>query len=189
MEKKFNILVFPCGSEIGLEIHRSLIYSRHIKLVGANSVDDHGRYIYEDYIGNVPFVDDEGFLAHIKEIIISRDIDAIYPTMDFVINSLKLCENELGCKVIASPAETTTICNSKTLTYELLCDSINCPRLYHSIQDINKYPVFMKPDVGYGSRGAKKINSLSEAENQLKDFPNSIILEYLPGAEYKYLWT
>ncbi len=34
-----NILVFPCGSEIALEVHRSLQYSTHFHLIGANSID------------------------------------------------------------------------------------------------------------------------------------------------------
>jgi hypothetical protein len=37
---KKNVLVFPCGSEIGLEIHKSLSYSTHFTLVGGSSVDD-----------------------------------------------------------------------------------------------------------------------------------------------------
>ena len=40
-----NILVFPCGSEIALEIYRSLRYSTHFKLIGANSLDDHGKFV------------------------------------------------------------------------------------------------------------------------------------------------
>ena len=51
-----NILVFPCGSEIALEIYRSLRYSTHFKLIGANSLDDHGKFVFETYIGGVPFV-------------------------------------------------------------------------------------------------------------------------------------
>lgn len=50
-----NILVFPCGSEIALELHRSLKFSRHITLFGANSVDDHGKFVFENYIGGLPF--------------------------------------------------------------------------------------------------------------------------------------
>ena len=30
-----NVLVFPCGSEIGLEINRALSQSKHFKIFGA----------------------------------------------------------------------------------------------------------------------------------------------------------
>jgi len=54
MEKKIRVLVFPCGSEIGLEIYRSLIYIRQIELWGGSSVEDHGRFVFKNYIGDIP---------------------------------------------------------------------------------------------------------------------------------------
>ena len=50
MSSKNNILVFPCGSEIGLEINNALKWSTHIELFGASSVDDHGKYVYLEII-------------------------------------------------------------------------------------------------------------------------------------------
>jgi hypothetical protein len=35
-----NILVFPCGSEIGLEVYNSLFCQKDINLIGVNSVND-----------------------------------------------------------------------------------------------------------------------------------------------------
>ena len=45
-----KVLVFPCGSEIGLEIYRSLKYNKDFELIGGASVNDHGEFIYENYI-------------------------------------------------------------------------------------------------------------------------------------------
>ena len=61
MSKK-NILVFPCGSEVALEIYRSLEYSTYFNLIGGNSVDDHGKFVFKNYIGNIPFVTDKNFI-------------------------------------------------------------------------------------------------------------------------------
>ena len=66
MVKKINVLVFPCGSEIGLEVHRSLEYSAHVELVGANSVEDHGKFLYKNYISDLPFYDDPSFVSKLK---------------------------------------------------------------------------------------------------------------------------
>ena len=63
--KKLKILVFPCGSEIGLEIHRSLKYSVHIELLGGSSVEDHGKFVFENYIGKIPFIDDSDFIISV----------------------------------------------------------------------------------------------------------------------------
>lgn len=182
--KKKNILVFPCGSEIGLEIHRSLRFSTHVRLIGANSIDDHGKYVYENYIGNLPFVNGENFITRLKEIIDEYEIDAVYPAMDAVITKLAKHEHELGCKVIGSPYETANICLSKSLTYTTLKDSMRVAEVYESISKIKSYPVFIKPDIGYGSRGAKLIHSAEEATIQLEQYPRSIIMEHLPGKEY-----
>lgn len=184
MKDRLNILVFPCGSEIGLEIHRSLKYSNHINLFGANSVDDHGKFLYENYIPDLPFYNDKDFLLAIKEVIDKYDIDAVYPAMDAVIEYLSEIEEELGCLVIGSPQKTNKICLSKASTYAVLKGLINLPRLYESIHSVINYPVFMKPDIGYGSRGAKLIKNRLEAEEHLKEYPTSLILEYLPGKEY-----
>lgn len=77
MAKK-NVLVFPCGSEIALEIHRSLLHSTHFRLIGANSVDDHGKFVYQDYIDGVPFVTSPDFIPTIKRIIKEWQIDIVY---------------------------------------------------------------------------------------------------------------
>ena len=49
MFERKNILVFPCGSEIALELYRALVHSKHFNLIGASSVDDHGRFVYHNY--------------------------------------------------------------------------------------------------------------------------------------------
>ncbi len=182
--KKQNILVFPCGSEVGLEIYRSLHNSIHFNIIGANSVDDHGKFVFENYIGGLPFIHDETFITSMKKVVKEYNIDAIYPAMDSVIVKLKQYEKELNCKIIASPLDTTKLCLSKFNTYNKLQNIIKVPKIYTSIVDIDKYPVFLKPDVGYGSRGVLKANKREDVQSHIKKFSNSIILEYLPGKEY-----
>lgn len=180
----FNILVFPCGSEIGLEIYRSLRFSRHISLYGANSVDDHGKFVFENYFSGLPFFNEDGFIDKIKELVSEHNIDAIYPAMDAVISFLKDKEEELGCKVIAPSKEVTEICLSKNKTYNLLKFDIPVPKIFSSVEEIEKYPVFLKPDVGYGSRGVLKANSKEDVQAHLLKYPGCLVLEYLPGNEF-----
>ncbi|WP_313581025.1 ATP-grasp domain-containing protein [Chishuiella sp.] len=181
---KYNILVFPCGSEIALEIHRSLKYSIHVDLFGANSVDDHGKFIYENYIGNLPFFNEENFIPKLIEIVKENKIDAIYPAMDSVITILKKNEEYLGCKIISSSYETTEICLSKLKTYRILSTIIPTPLVFDNDDKNINFPVFLKPEIGYGSRGAKKVTSQEDLKNHLSNYPTCIISEYLPGKEY-----
>lgn len=181
---KKNILVFPCGSEIGLDIHSSVRYSTHFNLIGASSVDDHGKFVYENYIGEIPFISSENFIDSIKSIVEDYAIDAIYPTMDSVITVLKGKEEYLNCKVISSPFETANICLSKSKTYTLLRDIIRVPIVYNSSLDKLSFPVIAKPDIGYGARGVKMINNRDELFTTIEKNKEIIICEYLPGEEY-----
>ena len=181
---KKNILVFPCGSEIALEVYRSVKNSSHFNLIGASSVDDHGKYVYENYIGGIPYLTEPSFLETIKRIVIEKHIDAIYPAMDSVIEFLTTNNDYIGCKVIASCSQTAKICVSKRKTYEMLIGTVKTPHIYNSVEETNCYPVFIKPDVGYGSRGAKTIYNKKELTLALEKAPSSIICEHLSGDEY-----
>jgi len=182
MKKK--VLVFPCGSEVALEIYKSLEHSTHFYLIGGSSVDDHGKFVFRDYIDEIPFVDDLNFIQSIKKIVKTRKINAIYPAMDKAINILKNNEDELDCKIVASPTETTEICLSKRKTYLFFRHIINTPKQYNNLDEVEKYPVFLKPEIGYGSKGCLKADSKKEAITHINKHPTSLILEYLPGKEY-----
>jgi hypothetical protein len=181
-----NILVFPCGSEIALEIYRSICFSTHFKLFGASSVDDHGKFIYENYIGDIPFHNHKDFIPVMQDILKKYNIDAIYPAMDLVAYTLKKSENKLGCKVIGSSLKTTHICSSKALTYKALEDSIYLPKIYKNIESAI-YPMFIKPMVGYGSRNTYLASSISEANTFLEKHVHVgefLLCENLPYEEY-----
>ncbi len=183
---KFRILVFPCGSEIGLEIFRSLNFSTHIELIGGNSVDDHGKFVFQDYIDKIPFVDSPDFISKMRKLVSSKKIDAIFPAMDKVIWTLKINEKEIGCKILSSPAETTEICLSKRLTYEKLQNIVDVPKTYNNLKSIHKYPVFIKPVIGYGSRGVFLATNQVQLEYffKNKNIDDFVVSEYLEGEEY-----
>lgn len=178
-----NVLVFPCGSEIGLEVHRSVKYSTHFNLIGGSSVEDHGKFVYENYVGNIPFADSPFFIERIKEIVKENQIDAVYPTMDSVIAVLKKHEKEIGCPVVSSDLETVEICLSKSKTYDFLKDTLKTPAVYDP-NGVTEFPVFAKPDVGYGSRGIQLIQSKVQLDNFYSQNPDFLYCEYLSGEEY-----
>ncbi len=180
---KKNILVFPCGSEIGLEIYRSLEHSTHFRLIGGNSTDDHGKFVFKEYIGNIPFINTPDFIPKLKEIVEEFQIDAIYPAMDAVMTALKKEEETLGCKIIGSSLETVNLCLSKKKSYAKLKNVIPTPDLFEK-DKITTFPVFSKPDVGYGSRGAKLIRNSLMLNAHAEEYPNNIYCSFLPGKEY-----
>ncbi len=185
---KKNVLVFPCGSEIGLEIHRSLNFSTHFNLFGGSSVDDHGKFVYENYIDNIPQVDAGDFIERLNTVIDEHEIDFIIPAHDSVV--LKLAQEKeagnLHCDVVTSPASTCEVARSKLKTYELLKESIPTPKVHKTPQGLqtSDFPIFLKPDIGQSSKGTHLAKNLEEVMFYKKKDPSVLLLEYLPGKEY-----
>jgi hypothetical protein len=178
-----NVLVFPCGSEIGLEINRALSFSKHFTLYGGNSIDDHGRFVYKNYISGIPFVEKSNFIKEINKIVKLYKIDFIIPAHDSVL--LKMAENQKKIKaaIVTSCVKTCKICRSKKRTYEVFSNIIPTPIIYNKNQKIN-FPVFLKPEVGQGTKGTYKANTKKEIDFYFKKDPTLLILEFLPGKEY-----
>ena len=187
MDQKINILIFPAGSGIGLEICQSLRQIRNIRLVGCGSKgsDPDPSIIFLDkYYDNLPLLKDgEILIEKLKQIIETEKINYIFPGYDDAIVFLTKNREILEpAKIISSSEVTSDICRSKRRTYQVLQNYIRVPEMYNE-NNIN-YPVFVKPDQGQGSQGAKKIDDKSELKSHCESIVDPIILEYLPGREY-----
>lgn len=180
---KKRVLIFPCGSEIGLEIHRSLRFSKAYEVYGASSTTDHGAYVYENYIDGVPFVDSIEFVEFINATILRHKIDFVFPAHDSVVLRLAQNRSSIDATLITSPVRTCEVARSKRLTYERLKGVVAVPEVYNIGDDL-PYPVFLKPDVGQGSKGTLAAHSLEELQLALKRDSTLLILENLPGEEY-----
>lgn len=185
MDRK-RVLVFPCGSEIGLELYRALWCAKEVDLWGGSSVSDHGRFVYKQHISDIPFVTDNGFLPHINKLVEFYGFDYIIPAHDNVV--LKLAEalhfGKLYCRVLTSPLKTCRIVRSKHRTLKFFKDKILTPRLYNDLLEVDNWPVFLKPAVGQGSKGTALAHTFEDAQYQLTKNQELLILEYLPGKEY-----
>ena len=178
-----NVLVFPCGTEIGLEIHRALSCSTRVRLFGASSVaSNHGKYVYKNYFEGLPFVDAPDFIPTLNRLVAANEMDAIYPAHDSVVLRLAQAGQDLACRVIGSPRKTCEICRRKSVTYHELADAVPVPVQYK--HESVAFPVFLKPDVGQGSKGTQVARSIDEIDAALKRDPSLLLLEYLPGPEY-----
>ncbi len=185
---KKNVLIIPCGSEIGLEIYRSLYASTHFELFGGSSIDDHGKFVYKNYIGGIPFVEASDFLHHVNKLIKEHKIDFIIPAHDSVV--LKLAQasadGELACEVVTSPLETCEISRSKLKTYQHFTGKIPTPHMYRGLEELDSkdFPIFLKPDIGQGSKGINIAKSREDIQFYRSKDQSLLLLEYLPGKEY-----
>ena len=182
---KKNIAIFPAASEIGLEINRALKYSTRLNVYGFSSMRDHTEYVYENYILDLPFIKDKNFIEELNKRIIEFKIDFIYPANDDVQLFLTENQKKIKARIITSQEETVEICRSKIKTYNYLKKENFIPKIFKDYSEIHEYPIFIKPDIGQGSKGAKIIKDEKELRNILENTTEKMVIsEYLPGEEY-----
>lgn len=179
-----NILVFPAGTEIALEIHSALRQSKFVRLFGGTSRPCHAEFIFERCIEDLPFVDEENFVDALNAVIDEYGIDYVYPAHDSVLTKLAIERHRLHAPLVAAETETVEICRSKNRTYAHLAGADYLPRSYKSADEVPGYPVFIKPSVGQGAEGARRIDDEAHLKEALSEGVEYAICEYLPGREF-----
>ncbi|WMJ84940.1 ATP-grasp domain-containing protein [Oscillospiraceae bacterium MB24-C1] len=183
--RNIRILIFPCGSEVGLELHHALKDVSFITLVGASSVPDHGQYVFEHYCEGLPFVHAPDFLAHFNALLKAQHIDFIYPAMDEVLGVLSAHREQLAAPLIAPCHEAVHICRSKARTYAHMNGLDFVPETYDNPEQITRFPVIIKPEEGYGAKGFYILHTPEALRQKLAESNTAnVICEYLQGEEY-----
>lgn len=184
--KVYRVLVFPCGTGIGLEINDALRNMKDIQLVGAVSTSsNHGPMVYRSYYGDLPWPQQPAaFLSALNTLIDQENIDCILPAYDNAITFLTEHQQEIDVKVITSPTELCAIARSKAKTYQALRDCVPLPHVFDSPESVSEFPVFVKPNRGAGSQHARVISDQLQLRSHLAICSDPIILECLPGPEY-----
>lgn len=184
MLRKKKVLVFPGGTEIGLEIWKSLKDCKEIILYSAGSdVSNHAPYVFKNHF-IVPDVHSNNWISVLSEIINKHEIDYIFPAHDDVIVALAQNADKFNADIISSPLSICLICRSKNKTYNKFKNLLPVPKVFNKMSEINSFPVFVKPDKGQGTQGAYRVDSLDMLKGLLKSNSDLIVMEYLPGKEY-----
>jgi len=186
--KNINVLVFPAGAENALEIYESLRYNLNITVFGASGKSDHASFVYpkDRYFEGDYYITRDDFIERFNVLLETYNIDVVIPTHDTV--SLYFAEHreEFRSKILTSDLYTARICRSKRLTFQLFQNYEFCPIVYNSVRDVPKdrFPVFIKPDIGEGAKGTSIAKDVMEAEAALSKDPTALICELLPGDEF-----
>lgn len=179
-----RVLVFPGGTEIGLEINRALRYCKEVQLFSAGEHGvSHAPYVFANHF-SVSSVHSPTWIDALNDIILDNGIDYIFPAHDDVVLALARNAHRVAAKVVCSPLNTCEIARSKSKTYMHLQDVVSVPTLYECPEHVAEFPVFIKPDRGQGSQGASVAYNIDELKHYLSMREGLIICEYLPGEEY-----
>lgn len=181
-KQHWNVLVFPGGMENGIEIYNSLKNCKEVTLFSASaSVPNQAFYLYkENHI--CPDVREQGWVDVLNKLVAENKIDIIYPANSLVIDALYRSKNEINCKILLPRDEALDITRSKKRTIETLSGVIPVPKVYVKAEQIDSFPVFIKPNSGYGAQGAKVVETSDELG--AVDFDGYVVEELLPGKEY-----
>ncbi len=182
MNRRKNVLVFPAGSEIAHEIYDALKFSKFVSLFGGTSEDNHAKYWFKNIIDDFPSIYEEGFIDYLNRAIDEHHIDYVYPALDSVCLFLSQNMSKINAKVVIADYKTTSLCRSKSDTYKFFNDESFIPRVYENIEDVRDFPVFIKPKMGEGAKGAVIIGDKKDLTHYYNE--NVVVCEYLPGDEY-----
>lgn len=182
MAARIHVLVFPCGSEIGLEIHAALRQAKDIVLHGASSVDDHGEFVYRRYRRIAADTGSGDLVAELNALIDAWGIDLVVPAHDGVIPLLAAQRGRLRAAAAVPDAALAMLCRDKRATYARLRPLGIVPADAGTVG--GDYPLFAKPAIGQGSRGAERVDDAHRHRQLLEAGEPYVFSEYLPGEEY-----
>jgi len=182
-KQPLNVLVFPAGTETGMEIQRSLAACKEVRLFGATSGScNHAEYVFERCY-EVKDVRFQGWLDDLNKVIENECIEFVFPAHAYVLEALSKRRDELSATLVAASEQAISITRSKRRTLAALRGSIPTPRIFSGPEEAESFPVFVKPDNAYGSQGATEARSLSELKDIIKLTPEPLIQQFLPGPE------
>ncbi len=144
--------------------------------------------------------DPDGTAEQVRKLLKSGKFDVVIPTADF---SAKLLSDNLEefkkyAKIMSNTKEVYGIAGDKVETMRVCMENdIPCPKTLLGITDIDEvldsdiaYPIVVKPRVGYGAIGFKKISSREKLEELFKDGEHNpseyVFQEYIPQTGLQY---
>ena len=186
---KKRILLSGLGGSMFPYLHYQLAGKYDLFYVDCN---DRLAYVYPDFnFFKAPKVIDKTYFPFIKEIIEKYNIDFYVPLIDEEIIDAKKLEGYNNVKTISPTIQFCSLClNKYLLMKELQNHKLSFIESYtgdkFTYNSDNTY--FVKPIVGRGSRGIRKINSQKQLDAYyiLEGYkPNEVLIqEYVEGTEY-----
>jgi hypothetical protein len=182
MNKKINVLIFPCGSINALEIHTALKDCFNIQVFGGTSQKDHGAFVFKNYISGIPYLHAPEFINFLNRVVEENNIDVVFPTDDTAMLFFARHVDSIKAKVVQPGVLAAELSRYKDKLYKSLYTKTYCPETYTSREAVTQYPVFVKPVVGSGGQNTRIVYADDEFKKTdwNEDF---IVVEYLSGEE------
>lgn len=135
----------------------------------------------------VPKAEDPDFYPAVRRLVEEERIDVILPTSGFDIYEYGRHKRELealGVVVAMSDLDAMSTCANKWEFYLKTHGAFPLPETSRDLASWQRFPCFVKPTFGKGSRNAYRCDTRAELLFHASSFPDLIVQEYLPGEEY-----
>jgi len=193
-----RVLVFPCGTGIGLEIADALRHSKGVTLIGATSASrepDAGAVCFDEYYNSLPLIRSGDFAGAFAALARRCRATHVFPAYDDAVEALHALDTDGrlgGATLLAPPATMCAVVRSKALTYARLAGTAAVPvpttwppATWNAAPAGGgpSYPAFMKPERGEGSRGARVVRDAADAAAHATTIQDAMLCELLRGEE------
>ena len=136
----------------------------------------------------------------IRELLKTEKYDMVVPTVDFSASILSENKTEFSkyAKVVSNDWSIYQIAADKQKTMEVcMKNGIHCPYTFTNVCDVKqilefdiKYPLVIKPRIGYGAVGFKKVENerqlIKVCETMGEELGNYVFQEYIPQTDLQY---
>lgn len=183
---KTKVCVFPCGTEMGVEIFHSLNGIKIVELIGINNVYDSSYLLYSPYM-QVDFdINALDLVEKLVDLCKKYQIDILIPAHDMVIDILSSSQSLFNTTTIFVPStETYNILRFNIKTYKHFQDFLPVPRQFSedSLSSTNEQ-IFVKAENNLATKNNILFENGKEAYSYFQQNPFLIATEFLPGEEY-----
>lgn len=180
MRRVRNILVYPCETQVGMELNRSLRFSPHFRVFGCAGDSVRAGYAFADSAGFLPPVGSDEFLPELTRVIRERSIDFVYPASDEALAELAelAADGLVEAEVVAPSLDVCRICASKTATHAFFSGKLELPKQYRRDSiDASEYPVWAISETRWSN--GRRVDGRAELFGD-----DESVFEYMPGAEF-----
>lgn len=145
---------------------------------------------FADHFEKTPLVKDKEYINSVLEICKRLKVSIIIPTIDLELPLFAKIRKRLlkqNIDVLISEFDTIISCDDKLKTHKLFTSlEIPVPMLYSSPSLVDKFPVYIKPKTGSGTKGHFIAHNADMLNGIIKsvDIDSFIITEFIDGREY-----
>lgn len=196
--KKRRVLVTAVGGNIGQGVIKALRASTiPFEITGIDMHPLSAGFSFADHYFVVPRTAGHGFRIAFEKIIKKQRIEAVYvcspSELSFFSQNRQALENKLNTKIFVNKRFVVEIGSDKQKTQEFLKEN-NFPFLktvstsnkksFQNFLKHSKYPIFLKPRLGFTSKNVFLAKNKKEALCFTALIPDLVAQEYADGEEY-----